>query len=220
MLKLSFRQQVLTGFAASVILVFVVAILSYSSIQKLEDDNQWVNHTQQVIKNSTNLLQQLIDAETGMRGYAATGNATFLDPYNAALPRIKVNLDSLRNLVSDNPDEVKRANTLAQIVDTQLAILKTDVDTRAAKGLEFMVASHMFLNGKQNMDSIRSRTAEIITEENTLLACSKNFLFALLAATTAHITQATHGKKRPNPNVTIPTKRLTKNITIPPTTDA
>jgi CHASE3 domain sensor protein len=56
MLKLSFRNQVLTGFVVSIILVLLVGILSVKNINQLEDDTSLVEHTQKVIKTSTNLL--------------------------------------------------------------------------------------------------------------------------------------------------------------------
>jgi CHASE3 domain sensor protein len=46
MIKFSFRNQVLAGFVASIILVLLVGILSYNSINQLEDDTVWVYHTQ------------------------------------------------------------------------------------------------------------------------------------------------------------------------------
>src|ERR1700712_1242523 len=104
MLKLSFRQQVFAGFAVSVFLVLIVGILSYKSIHQLENDSTAVDHTQKVIKTSTNLLQLMIDAETGMRGNVATNNKVFLDPYNAALPGISTDLEQLRTLLQDNPE--------------------------------------------------------------------------------------------------------------------
>ena len=63
MLKFSFRRQVLAGFVISIILVLVVGVLAYTSIRHLEDDTDWVDHTQKVIKSSNNLLQHLIDAD-------------------------------------------------------------------------------------------------------------------------------------------------------------
>src|ERR1700754_2609737 len=112
MFKFSFRQQVLAGFVVSIILVLVVGMLSYNSIRQFEEDNVWVDHTQNVIKSSNNLLQHMIDAETGMRGYGATSNKVFLDPYNEALPRISVDLQSLRDLTKDNRLQQKRIDSL------------------------------------------------------------------------------------------------------------
>jgi CHASE3 domain sensor protein len=74
MFKLNFRNQVLAGFAVSILLVLIVGVLSFTSIKQLKEDTVWVNHTQQVIKTSNNVLQLLVDGETGMRGYGATAN--------------------------------------------------------------------------------------------------------------------------------------------------
>ncbi|MGF7038695.1 response regulator [Mucilaginibacter lappiensis] len=174
MLKFSFRRQVLAGFVVSIILVFVVGVLAYTSIRQLEDDTDWVDHTQKVIKSSNNLLQHLTDAETGMRGYGATNNKAFLEPYNEALPRISVDLQSLRDLTKDNLLQQKRIDSLTSIVADQRNILKLNIDTRESKGLEYMVQNRMFLNGKQNMDQIRTHITHIIDTENTVLATRKD----------------------------------------------
>src|ERR1700761_4693658 len=169
MLKLSFKQQVFAGFAVSVFLVIIVGILSYKSIHQLEDDSSMVEHTQKVIKTSTNLLQLMIDAETGMRGNVATNQTVFLDPYNSALPGINSDVEQLKNLIADNPVQVKRVDSLAKYVNDQLLTLKTNIETRPTKGLDFMVQNGMLLNGKHNMDEIRALVSRMIDTENTLL---------------------------------------------------
>jgi len=174
MLKFSFRQQVLAGFVVSIILVLVVGILSYSSIRKFEEDNKWVDHTQKVIRTSTNLLQLMIDAETGMRGYSATGNKKFLDPYNDALPRVNGDLQELKAMVVDNPIQVKRVDSLISSVSAQLRILKENIEVRESKGLDYMVQNQMFSNGKANMDEIRQLNIHITDAENGLLAARKH----------------------------------------------
>jgi CheY-like chemotaxis protein/signal transduction histidine kinase/CHASE3 domain sensor protein len=173
MLKLSFRNQVLAGFAVSILLVFIVGILSFNSINQLENDTVIVDHTQKVIKTSTDLLQQLINAETSMRGYCATDKKTFLEPYNAALPLINGDVTELKNLIADNPIQVKRIEQLIQLVNSQLDILKTNIETRDVSGLEYMVQHNMFVNGKQNMDGIRKLIAGVIDTENNLLDIRK-----------------------------------------------
>lgn len=173
MFKLSFRQQVLTGFIVAILLVFVVGVLSYKSISQLREDNVWVDHTQKVIKNSNGLLQLMVDAETGMRGYGATNNKAFLGPYKAAIPNIQLRLDSLKSLTSDNATQQRRIDSLKALVTRQLEIIKEDIDVRDTKGLDFMVQNHMFLNGKNNMDSIRSIKDIINNEENHLLGLRK-----------------------------------------------
>ncbi|MFD2871394.1 response regulator [Mucilaginibacter ximonensis] len=173
MFKLSFRNQVLAGFGISILLVFVVGYLSFNSINQLEDDTVMVDHTQKVIRSANNLLMQLVDAETGMRGYAASGRDAFLEPYNAALPEVHNNLEDLRLLISDNPVQVQRVEALSKLVNSQLNVLKTDVDARQKYGLEYMVQHMMFLAGKQNMDSIRQVISRVKDHESQLLAKRK-----------------------------------------------
>ncbi|MBB6108898.1 Signal transduction histidine kinase [Mucilaginibacter lappiensis] len=173
MLKFSFRQQVLAGFVISIILVLVVGVLSFNSIRKFEDDNRWVDHTQKVIKSANSLLQHMIDAETGMRGYVATGNKVFLDPYNEALPRIGVDLQSMRDLSIDNATQQQRIDSLTSFVAAQRITLKTNIDTREAKGLDFLISNNMLLNGKQNMDMIRLVVSHVIDAENDFLTLRK-----------------------------------------------
>ena len=174
MSNLSFRQQVFAGFAVSVILVFMVGLLSYNSINQSKNDAALVNHTQQVIKTSDNLLQLMIDAETGMRGYSATNNKAFLDPYHAAIIRINSDLDLLRSLIPDNNIQVKRVDSLTTLVSTQLTILKENIDARDSKGLDYMLQNQMFLHGKQSMDGIRHIVNNINDTENQLLTKRKD----------------------------------------------
>jgi CHASE3 domain sensor protein len=49
MLNLSFRQQVFAGFTVSVVLVFIVGLLSYQSIIQSKSDADLVNHTQRIV---------------------------------------------------------------------------------------------------------------------------------------------------------------------------
>ncbi|RCH56179.1 histidine kinase [Mucilaginibacter hurinus] len=169
MLKLSFRNQVLAGFAISILLVFAVAILSYKSIQKLVADSEKVQHTHLVITVSSNLIQSLIDAETGMRGYCATGKKPFLEPYNVSIPLAEKNLIALKELVRDNFEQSRRSDTLAKLVNGQFNVMKTNVETYDRMGLAYMVERNMFINGKKSMDQIRSTIGRLVDSEEKLL---------------------------------------------------
>jgi signal transduction histidine kinase/DNA-binding response OmpR family regulator/CHASE3 domain sensor protein len=173
MLNFSFRQQVFAGFAASVILVFVVGLLSYRNINQAKEDASMVDHTENVIKTASNLLQLMTDAETGTRGYAATNNKDLLEPYNKALLQISGNLDQLRKLVRDNYLQIKRIDTLISLVEIRLNNLKEQIDARDKKGLEYMIQNQMFVNGKHYMDRIRAVLNHVEETENHLLALRK-----------------------------------------------
>ncbi|MEP6610869.1 MAG: response regulator [Mucilaginibacter sp.] len=173
MLKFSFRQQVFAGFAVSVFLVLLVGLLSYKSITQLEGDSGKVEHTEKVIQTATGLLQLLIDAETGMRGYVATNKTLMLDPYYDALPKIKSDIEQLHEFVQESPLQARRADSLSTLVNAQLNILKTNIEVRPIQGLDYMVNNNMLANGKHNMDEIRSVINHMRNTEDDLLAVRK-----------------------------------------------
>jgi len=173
MLKFSFRQQVFAGFAVSVFLVLLVGLLSYRSINQLEGDSAKVEHTQKVIQTTTSLLQLIIDAETGMRGFVATNKTPMLDPYYGALPKIRTDIEQLRELVQDNPIQVRRIDSLSKLVTAQLNILKTNIEVRPVQGLDYMVNNNMLTNGRHNMDEIRAIIDHMRNTEDNLLTVRK-----------------------------------------------
>jgi CheY-like chemotaxis protein len=173
MFKLNFRTQVLTGFAFSIVLVFIVGIFSYRSINQLQQNQAEVDHSQQVILAARNVLQHLTDAETGMRGYVATAKPKFLDPYNAAVPKVTQNINKLESLVENDNQQQNNAIELAALTSSQLALLKTNVDRREELGLEYMVAHNMLINGKAIMDRIRNKITAITNSENQSLRAGK-----------------------------------------------
>ncbi|MGN6179266.1 MAG: response regulator [Mucilaginibacter sp.] len=173
MLNLSFRNQVLTGFAVSIILVLLVGLLSIISINKLEDDTILVEHSQQIVKKTDNLLQLIVDAETGVRGFVATGKPIYLDPYNSALPNITGDLNDLRALTINNPIQANRVEKFAELTNKQMLSLKADVDARNTKGLQYMVDNSMLYSGKEVMDRIRQYKNDLIDQENKTLDARK-----------------------------------------------
>jgi len=170
MLKLSFRNQVLTGFAVSIILVFLVAVFSFRSITQLEKDQAKVEQSEVLIHTSRDILQNLIDAETGMRGFVAMDKPAFLDPYKAALPLIRNNVVKLKELAPNSPYQQKDLDSLYLLTDRQLELVKNNIDVRDVVGLQYMVDHNMLLNGKHIMDDIRETIDRINAREDKALA--------------------------------------------------
>ncbi len=67
---------------------------------------------------SNQLLIDMLNADTGSRGYVLTGRGDYLEPYSTAVDRYPEDLDRLRNLVRNDPTlavDVERANDNAQL---------------------------------------------------------------------------------------------------------
>src|SRR3954470_22248646 len=58
------------------------------------------------------VLQHVLDAETGSRGYLLTGNPRYLEPYSAAVGELGQQLDALRLLY---PTESQESAVVSQL---------------------------------------------------------------------------------------------------------
>jgi CHASE3 domain sensor protein len=52
------------------------------------------------------ILQNMLDAETGQRGYLLTGEASYRQPYDTAIKEVDGNLATLRQLYAERPAEL------------------------------------------------------------------------------------------------------------------
>ncbi len=138
----------------------------------------WVNdarsNRQQVEDRLLNLrlvLELLVDAETGQRGYVITGKDDFLQPYHAALAVLPGQLRNLARLyANDGSAERKLVAELLRTVDLRLTGLARVVQVR--QGQSFVAAEAIVSSGhgKHDMDEVRRIAAELSTIEARELA--------------------------------------------------
>jgi methyl-accepting chemotaxis protein len=148
----------------SIVLAFmaIIAVVMYLSINSLTKTASWVNHTQTAISNGNALVSYMVDQETGMRGYLATGEEEYLEPYTSGKANFTKILEESLILVSDNPNQInrlKRINKLAsdwekyaagEFIEIKRHITEAGVTNKA---LDELVNSD---KGKIQMDEIRS----------------------------------------------------------------
>ncbi len=125
-----------------------------------------VRRTDQVQASAQKVLTLLVDAETGVRGYAATGAHVFLEPHDRALQQLPEALASLRRLAADERARAEQAARIERLAATALARLddlRAQADAGAARGASGLVAAAG--GGKQTMDTIRREVAALIEEQ-------------------------------------------------------
>ena len=89
-------------------LSFIDWVANRSNTQRIDAD--WVQHTERVRFQLSRILQLLIDAQTGARGYALLESDLALKAYNAATPLIGPSIERLSELISDNPNQRIRSS--------------------------------------------------------------------------------------------------------------
>ena len=126
------------------------------------------------IRGSLNrVLQHVLDAETGSRGYLLTGDPRYLEPYNAAVAEIGHQLDALRLAYRPNAEEF---NTLAQLTrNVQRKLAEMDLSVRMRKqgnedAWKFVLMTDV---GKEHMDAIRDQATKLINTSTAKMEVSQ-----------------------------------------------
>ena len=115
-MKNSFTRNLQIGFGLSLLVLLLSSIASYYSIKNLISSSELVNHTNQILQESENVISFMKDAETGQRGYFVTGDIEFLEPYNGSFEKANAAFDKLKELTRDNMDQQSRCDSLYNII--------------------------------------------------------------------------------------------------------
>src|SRR5580698_7674773 len=83
-----------------ILLLATIAWRASRSLDTLTLRSDWVTHTERVRYEISGILQAITDIETGERGFAISGNAAFLRPYQDAREALDSDLTALRQLTS------------------------------------------------------------------------------------------------------------------------
>ncbi len=107
------------------------------------------------------LLQNMLDAETGQRGYLLTGNESYLEPYNVSVTGLTENLDTLRRLVTPIEEDLADFALMARHITSKMS--EMDMSLRMRKeGKEdawrFVLTTDV---GKEEMDAIRAQATKL-----------------------------------------------------------
>jgi len=173
MLKFSFKQQILTGFAVSLVFVMISAIASYLSIKSLNDSYAWIEHTQEVTKTAERLEIELLNAETGLRGYVLTEKEYYREPYIKSIDKIMPLVQKLQDLVVDNKAQGEKIDSISTYAGLKTADMKQIMTKTSTLG--FDAAKKHILNdqGRIYKNKLLQFADSMVTEEYRLLGQRK-----------------------------------------------
>ena len=166
----TFGRKVSAGFAIAVLALVVVGVTGYRNTTALIANDELVAHSHLVRRKLADVQAQIVNVETGQRGFTLTGREEFLDPYKSGLVDLEKAYSELRQLLSDNPVQLRRLEELRAPIDGKLAHIKAAIDLRRSGGIEPVIAKISAGDGKNFMDQVRNGIDLLDFEESTLLA--------------------------------------------------
>lgn len=167
--KMKLGQVSRVGFGAVLVVIVGMGITSKLSTNILIESLNWVIHTYTVKEQLRALEKQLVDAETGQRGYIFTGENDFLEPYNQSIQDINNRFITLKDLIKDNPKQLKNLTQVEQLTQQKMSELTATIALKRAGNEQALKTLVLSRKGKAVMDQIRLQVDEMIQIENALL---------------------------------------------------
>ncbi|GAA4314606.1 sensor histidine kinase [Nibribacter koreensis] len=112
-IKLS--TKLFAGFVLISFLFTAVGVVNYRLSEDVIENSKFVSESQNIIRNSSSLQRNIIDMETGMRGFLLTGNEEFLQPYHTADRLMPALFTDLKKLVDDSPEQLKKIQEIEEL---------------------------------------------------------------------------------------------------------
>jgi len=144
----------------AVAIVILIGGIVYQNGQAFRQARILEKQAEAAMRDLDSLNAQLVDAETGQRGYLLTGGDEYLEPYNQALGQLR---DTLARLKTDpfegrNLPQTQEIEALAQ---AKLAELQQTIVARRGGDIAGALRIVNEGRGKMIMDRIRKLSAEV-----------------------------------------------------------
>jgi CHASE3 domain sensor protein len=147
------RKKAQIAFASAVILLCLSGLATYFTIVRLMESEKWVVHTYEVQAALGKLDSAEVDAGRAGSGYVTTGSTDFLNNFEAAAPTIYRDLQNLRELTKDNPEQQKRCTRLEELTARRIALLRESIELRKSAPQD-----------RQGQDDLSRRALPIVSE--------------------------------------------------------
>lgn len=177
-------KRLLVGFGLSALTLAVIAAITYYNINRLIENDALVKESFLIRGTLNDLVEELVNGETAVRGYVITGDEAFLDPYKRAVTAVRPLVETLDKATEGNPSQQRRVALLPPLIDTKFAQFKERIDVRRTQGPE--AATKLVSAGvsKQTMDQIRALLKEADKEASSNLQHRSEEAKATASATT------------------------------------
>lgn len=149
-------------------------VVFFYNNQKIKATSDLINQNQTIIQTSNKLLLDMLNIETGSRGFYLTRNKLFLEPYNIGMKSIRNDIETLKKLNESNLKQHLRIDTLEQFINQRLILANSVIDEKDHLNVEESELLTKIIDGKIIVDKIRKLILDINSDEFILLEERRN----------------------------------------------
>jgi PAS domain S-box-containing protein len=136
------------GFALGIYALLIVAPTSHSLIEHMQEVTAQVGRSEEALKEIEELIAGMVSLNSGQRGYIITGDEHLLLQRQTIIAALREDLEATGKLVRSQPDQVRRLDEVALLIDQ-----RTEWENRtiAARGEHGFAAAQQLVAGGEGM---------------------------------------------------------------------
>jgi PAS domain S-box-containing protein len=168
-MPLTIQNKIQAGFALALAFLLLTGAATWWSARRNVETFRAADHTYRVLDKLEAILVDVLNMETGARGFVISGNESFLEPYQNGLAEVQKSLEAARQLTRDNPNQQRRLAILEPLIQDRVAYAKETIHLRRSGDTAGAYQHITSGQGKLAMDEIRKLIREMDKEETQLL---------------------------------------------------
>lgn len=145
--------------------IFATAVLTQRSLSRLADSRDVSTHSLLVNKALNDMMSQILDAETGQRGFLLSGRAPYLQPYYTALAQMRQSRAALGSALSQDSSALAPLDVLDKAIAAKLQDLDRAVRLKSEGRSDEAVEMILTDTGNQTMNAVRAALRDLGTEQ-------------------------------------------------------
>jgi len=171
------RRKIKAGYIIAFVLLMISYFFIFQSTWTVQKEYDWVTNSYKAENKIGDLKNSVVEIETSVLGYYITKDLDYLGTYRQNQENISTIYNELKTLETKNPAQLSKLDTVKQLIDLRLSLIKTNIAAFQQAGEQTTpVVESNRRRGQEILDSIRMYVQHFITKEESLKSERKNNL--------------------------------------------
>ncbi|WHY00520.1 CHASE3 domain-containing protein [Neobacillus sp. DY30] len=111
------HTKIIAGYIFILVCLVVSLLIVMNRMSAMQEEVDFITQHDMEVHNLANQIQKnVLDMETGMRGYVITGNEEYLEPYNTARQNWLDNYNTLHSMLGDNGRQQRNLEEMKPLI--------------------------------------------------------------------------------------------------------
>lgn len=164
--RLPRRRVVIAG---SIVLILIAALVALVLLRGVDSQLRDVTRNHEIRAQAHELVQRILDAESGQRGYLLTVDPLYLVPYQRAMAALDETYLALVDGTADRPALRARIERVKSAIDDKRREMETTIALAGTGKLDEAIAIVRSDEGRVLTNRIRDAVAAFVAEEDAAL---------------------------------------------------